>query len=386
MVREWYRATAAWMQLKEDHDKLHLDRARAAVSVGPRHPVSQRLPARDLRRPADPDRGAIGDAADRGDARRRIRAHRAARGGGAVPARARDQAGFRRGAAALRPRARSARQACGGGRRTAPGDRRASPIGRCCTTPSMFLGAEEEALGNRDAARVAYEQSAELYPMAQSPLAGAQPAGAPLRRSPRRAARDRSPVRAAGRRAQREGRSVVVVLRRAGRATPTMLLDGDAAAVSDGACCSEAARSLALAALALFECAGARAAEPGLLVEGRSGARRRAGHRQRPAGPRPRRRPTSRSLDNGVPQQVDLVSFDEIPLNVILALDMSDSVAGERLEQLRGAGGRAARRRCTKSDQAALVSFSHAVQLGAKLTDDVARGARRARRVAAAPA
>ncbi len=36
-------------------------------------------------------------------------------------------------------------------------------------------------------------------------------------------------------------------------------------------------------------------------------------------------------LDNGVPQDVALVSFDEVPLNVILALDMSDSVAGERL-------------------------------------------------------
>src|SRR4051812_49655999 len=42
-------------------------------------------------------------------------------------------------------------------------------------------------------------------------------------------------------------------------------------------------------------------------------------------------------VDNGVQQQVDLVSFDEIPLNVILALDMSDSVAGERLEQQGGA-------------------------------------------------
>ena len=40
-------------------------------------------------------------------------------------------------------------------------------------------------------------------------------------------------------------------------------------------------------------------------------------------------------LDNGVPQQVDLVSFEQIPLNVILALDMSDSVAGDRLDQLR---------------------------------------------------
>ena len=33
----------------------------------------------------------------------------------------------------------------------------------------LFLGAEEEALGNRDAARVAYEQAAEHFPHAQSP-------------------------------------------------------------------------------------------------------------------------------------------------------------------------------------------------------------------------
>ena len=38
--------------------------------------------------------------------------------------------------------------------------------------------------------------------------------------------------------------------------------------------------------------------------------------------------------DNGVLQQVDLVSFDQVPLNVILTLDMSSSVAGERLEHL----------------------------------------------------
>jgi VWFA-related protein len=75
-------------------------------------------------------------------------------------------------------------------------------------------------------------------------------------------------------------------------------------------------------------------------------------------------------IDNGVPQQVDLVSFDEIPLNVILALDMSDSVAGERLAQLRGAGG-GLLAALKKNDQAALVPFSHEVQLGAKLTTDV---------------
>jgi VWFA-related protein len=76
-------------------------------------------------------------------------------------------------------------------------------------------------------------------------------------------------------------------------------------------------------------------------------------------------------LDNGVAQTVELVSFDQIPLNVILALDMSDSVAGERLDQLRSAGnGLLAGLR--KEDQAALVAFSHAVQLGARLTSDVA--------------
>jgi len=74
--------------------------------------------------------------------------------------------------------------------------------------------------------------------------------------------------------------------------------------------------------------------------------------------------------DNGVPQQVDLVSFDEIPLNVILALDMSDSVAGERLDQLRAAGD-VLLAALHEDDQAALVTFSHAVQLDAKLTHDV---------------
>ena len=73
--------------------------------------------------------------------------------------------------------------------------------------------------------------------------------------------------------------------------------------------------------------------------------------------------------DNGVPQQVDLVSFDQIPLNVILALDMSDSVAGDRLDQLRRAGS-ALLAGLKKDDQAALVTFSHAVQRDAALTHD----------------
>ena len=76
-------------------------------------------------------------------------------------------------------------------------------------------------------------------------------------------------------------------------------------------------------------------------------------------------------LDNGVPQHVDLVSFEQVPLNVILTLDMSDSVAGDRLDQLRDAG-RSALATLQKGDQSALVTFSHAVAVRAPLSGDTA--------------
>jgi VWFA-related protein len=76
-------------------------------------------------------------------------------------------------------------------------------------------------------------------------------------------------------------------------------------------------------------------------------------------------------LDNGVPQQVDLVSFEQIPLNLVLTLDMSDSVAGERLDHLRAAG-REALESLKPGDQSSLVTFSHAVSLGARLSSDAA--------------
>jgi Ca-activated chloride channel homolog len=76
-------------------------------------------------------------------------------------------------------------------------------------------------------------------------------------------------------------------------------------------------------------------------------------------------------VDNGVPQRVDLVSFEQIPLNVILALDMSSSLEGERLDHLREAG-RAVLSGLKKEDQGALITFSHSLTLGAGLTTDVA--------------
>jgi VWFA-related protein len=74
--------------------------------------------------------------------------------------------------------------------------------------------------------------------------------------------------------------------------------------------------------------------------------------------------------DNGVLQEVDMVRSDQVPLNVVLALDMSNSVAGEKLEHLRTAG-HALLDGLKKDDQAALLTFSHVLALRANLTTDV---------------
>jgi tetratricopeptide (TPR) repeat protein len=73
--------------------------------------------------------------------------------------------------------------------------------------------------------------------------------------------------------------------------------------------------------------------------------------------------------DNGVVQQVDLVSFDEVPLTLVLALDVSDSVSGERLTHLRQAAA-AVLRDLRDHDQAALITFSHAIVVHGGLTRD----------------
>ena len=41
--------------------------------------------------------------------------------------------------------------------------------------------------------------------------------------------------------------------------------------------------------------------------------------------------------DNGVLQSIDLTSFEQLPLNVLLALDLSESVSGPRLTDLKNA-------------------------------------------------
>ena len=66
--------------------------------------------------------------------------------------------------------------------------------------------------------------------------------------------------------------------------------------------------------------------------------------------------------DNGVPQRIVAASFEELPLHVVLALDTSGSVEGERLERLVGAA-RGLLDQLRRDDAATLTVFSHAIAL-----------------------
>lgn len=72
-------------------------------------------------------------------------------------------------------------------------------------------------------------------------------------------------------------------------------------------------------------------------------------------------------LDNGVRQTIDLVGFEQLPLNVVFSFDLSGSILGERLENLREAG-HAVLGGLKKGDQAGLVSFNDLVVVGPDLT------------------
>lgn len=71
--------------------------------------------------------------------------------------------------------------------------------------------------------------------------------------------------------------------------------------------------------------------------------------------------------DNGVLQAIDLARLESIPLNVVLAFDLSSSVAGRRLAHLKQAG-RAVLEALDPDDRVALVTFSHVPTLVQALT------------------
>jgi Ca-activated chloride channel homolog len=74
-------------------------------------------------------------------------------------------------------------------------------------------------------------------------------------------------------------------------------------------------------------------------------------------------------LDNGIPQQIQYVSFEQLPLNVIMVLDTSDSLSGERLVRLQAAG-QAVIDGLERQDQSALIRFNHVVSIASLLGSD----------------
>jgi len=77
-------------------------------------------------------------------------------------------------------------------------------------------------------------------------------------------------------------------------------------------------------------------------------------------------------FDEGERQKIDYVSFDTLPINLVLTLDFSDSVVGEAIERLRTAAG-AALSGLRRDDQAALLTFGEALRLRSPLTTDLVR-------------
>ena len=73
--------------------------------------------------------------------------------------------------------------------------------------------------------------------------------------------------------------------------------------------------------------------------------------------------------DNGVPQDLDAVSLDTVPLSLTLVLDTSASMEGERLKDLIDAGQMLISG-LREEDAAALVTFSEAVRFPVPMTHD----------------
>jgi VWFA-related protein len=74
--------------------------------------------------------------------------------------------------------------------------------------------------------------------------------------------------------------------------------------------------------------------------------------------------------DSGVPQKVEFVHFEQMPISAILVFDMSSSVAGETLDNLKAAGN-GLLDRLKAGDRAALITFSQHIKQDSPLTSDI---------------
>ena len=169
MVRAWYRATAAWMQLREDHDELHLARARELFPDDPdilflsacQHETFAGAPIQTAVRSAVLPTGVtMGVGSAQLELRQAEQLFRRTLEVQPDHAEALMHEGRVLGLLGKHAEAAIAL-------RVAVTDLHDTDLRYYA---EQFLGAEEESLGNRELARAAYERAAELFPRAQSPL------------------------------------------------------------------------------------------------------------------------------------------------------------------------------------------------------------------------
>jgi hypothetical protein len=168
MVRLWYRATAMWMQSREDHDTNHLDRARAIFSDDPdilflsacQHETYASPQIQSAVRSAVMPTGVhIAVGTDRAELRQAETLFRRALA--ANPSMPEAQLRLGRALSLLDRHADAAailREAIA-----------STDEALLRYYGQLFLGAAEEALGQLDSAAAAYSAAEALYPAAQSP-------------------------------------------------------------------------------------------------------------------------------------------------------------------------------------------------------------------------
>lgn len=168
MVRDWYRATAAWMQDRQDYDTYHLDRARDVLSADP---VILFLS------------GSLAETYAAPHIQSALRSALAPAGTifaiGSDRAELRHAEGFYRRALAADSSLPELHMRFGHVLLLLEHDADAAKELRVALESEgdpllryygeLFVGAAEERLGHSDAARQAYSEAAGLYPYAQSP-------------------------------------------------------------------------------------------------------------------------------------------------------------------------------------------------------------------------
>ena len=237
---------------------------------------------------------------------------------------------------------------------------------------ALLIAREEAGLNNVDAARASYQRAATLYPRAQAPQVGLSELE--MRAGNRSGAAQALEVVwewGGTRRPEDDPWSVPRVRRRTGRWSSPR---GNSRSISSAWCQAMRIACLTVPTIGI-----------GVLLSAATAASQQPTFRARIESVRvdvlvTENRRVVRGLqasdfeltDNGVLQQIDLVAFEQLPLNVVMAFDMSESMTGQRLTHLRQSA-QAVLAGLVNNDRAALLTFNDRLQRPYPLTRDLHR-------------